>query len=179
MATIKQYKKKDGSKLWMFQTYLGINQATGKEIRTTRRGFGTKKEAQLELNRLLVNLEKNGLEKNNNETFKEIFELWFESYSTTVKEVTLLKNEIKFKKWILPVYGEMRIKEVTVKHAQKIVNKWARKTDQYRVLHSSAGRIFNYAMNLGTIDRNPLERVIMLSVRNQIKKRLRYILKWN
>nr|WP_242596095.1 Arm DNA-binding domain-containing protein [Enterococcus plantarum] len=61
----------------MFQTYLGINQATGKEIRTTRRGFGTKKEAQLELNRLLVDFEKNGLEKNNNETFKEIFELWF------------------------------------------------------------------------------------------------------
>lgn len=55
----------------------------------------------------------------------------------------------------------MRIKEVTVKHAQKIVNKWAKKTDQYRVLHSSAVRIFNYAMNLGTIDRNPLERVIM------------------
>lgn len=77
MATIKQYTKKDGSKLWMFQTYLGINQATGKEIRTTRRGFGTKKEAQLELNRLLVDFEKNGLEKNNNETFKEIFELWF------------------------------------------------------------------------------------------------------
>lgn len=30
MATIKQYTKKDGSKAWQFQTYLGINQATVK-----------------------------------------------------------------------------------------------------------------------------------------------------
>lgn len=113
------------------------------------------------MNGLLVDFEKNGLEKSNNKTFKEIFELWLESYSTTVKEVTLLKNEIKFKKWILSVYGEMRIKEITVKHAQKIVNKWAKETDQYRVLHSSASRIFKYTMNLGTTDRTPLERVIM------------------
>ena len=37
MATIKQYEKKDGTKAWMFQTYLGINPLTGKELRTTRR----------------------------------------------------------------------------------------------------------------------------------------------
>lgn len=42
MATIKQYEKKDGTKAWLFQTYLGINPLTGKEVRTTRRNFKTK-----------------------------------------------------------------------------------------------------------------------------------------
>lgn len=122
MATIKQYEKKDGTKAWMFQTYLGINPLTGKELRTTRRNFKTKKEAQVELNRLLVDFEENGLKKETNETFQEVYELWYESYKTTVKEVTQLKIEIKFNKWILPKYGKFRIKEITVKHVQKILN---------------------------------------------------------
>ena len=161
MATIKQYDKKDGSKAWMFQTYLGINPMTGKEIRTTRRNFKTKKEAQIELNRLLVDFEKNGLKKESNETFKEIYELWYESYKTTVKEATQLKIEIKFNKWILPKYGDLRIKEITIKHIQKILNNWAKTTDQYKVLHSTVSRIFKYAMTLGIITNNPCELVIM------------------
>ena len=161
MATIKQYDKKDGSKAWMFQTYLGINPMTGKEIRTTRRNFKTKKEAQIELNRLLVDFEKNGLKKESNETFKEIYELWYESYKTTVKEVTQLKIEIKFNKWILPKYGDLRIKEITIKHIQKILNNWAKTTDQYKVLHSTVSRIFKYAMTIGIITNNPCELIIM------------------
>jgi len=134
MATIKQYEKKDGTKAWLFQTYLGISPLTGKEVRTTRRNFKTKKEAQIELNRLLVDFEENGLKKETNETFKEVYDLWYESYKTTVKEVTQLKIEIKFNKWILPKYGQFRIKEITTKHVQKILNQWAKTTDQYKVL---------------------------------------------
>lgn len=86
MATIKQYEKKDGTKAWMFQTYLGISPLTGKEVRTTRRNFKTKKEAQIELNRLLVDFEENGLKRETNETFQEVYDLWYESYKTTVKK---------------------------------------------------------------------------------------------
>lgn len=50
MATFEQYKKKNGKKLWKFQTYLGVDPLTGKQVRTTRRGFKTKKEAQLACN---------------------------------------------------------------------------------------------------------------------------------
>ena len=38
----------------------------------------------------------NGLQKEKNETFKQIYELWLETYQTTVKESTFLKTEIKF-----------------------------------------------------------------------------------
>lgn len=161
MATFKQYEKKDGTKAWLFQAYLGVNPLTGKEVRTTRRNFKTKKEAQLALSRLQVDYVSDGLKKGKEETFKEVYELWFEVYKTTVKEVTLIKTEIKFKKWLLPIYGNMKMKEVTTKHAQKIINQWAQETDQYRILHSSASRIFKYAINLGIIQSNPLSNVMM------------------
>jgi hypothetical protein len=63
MATFKQYTKKDGSKRWKFQAYLGTNPATGKPIKTTRSNFKTKKAAQLELSRLKVEFDKKGLQK--------------------------------------------------------------------------------------------------------------------
>lgn len=161
MATFKQYEKKDGTKAWLFQTYLGVDPLTSKEIRTTRRNFKTKKEAQLALSRLQVDFENNGLEKSSEERFKEVYELWLEVYRSTIKEVTLIKTEIKFNKWILPLYGSMKMKDVTTKHCQKIINQWAKDTDQYRVLHSSASRIFKYAINLGIITTNPLANVMM------------------
>ena len=163
MATFKEYKKKDGTTLWLFQAYLGVDPLTGKEVRTTRRNFKTKKEAQLALARLQVDYEKAGLNKAGCESFKEVYELWLETYRTTVKEVTLIKTEIKFKRWILPIYGDMKINKVSTKNAQRIINQWAKETDQYRVLHSSASRIFKYAINLGIIESNPLSNVMMPS----------------
>lgn len=161
MATFKQYEKKNGTKAWLFKGYLGTDPITGKEVHTTRRGFNSKKEANLALSRLKLDFEEKGLQKDNKETFNEIYELWLETYQTTVKEVTFIKTEIKFKKWILPVYGQLRIKEVTVKKAQQIVNQWAKDTDQYKVLHSTAKRIFEYAINLGIIQYNPLAHIMM------------------
>ena len=38
---IKKYITKKGETRYLFQTYLGIDPATGKEKRTTRRGFKT------------------------------------------------------------------------------------------------------------------------------------------
>jgi integrase len=161
MAKFSQYELKDGSKLWKFQAYLGINQMTGKPVKTTRRNFRTKKEAQLALSRLQVDFEKDGLKQKSVETFQEIYDLWLETYSTTVKEVTLIKIKIKFDKWILPKYGNLRMNEITVKYAQKILNDWAKITDQYKVLHSTASRIFKYAINLGVLEYNPLDRILM------------------
>ena len=43
---IKKYTTKNGETRYLFQTYLGIDPLTGKERRTTRRGFKTMKEAK-------------------------------------------------------------------------------------------------------------------------------------
>lgn len=50
MATFFSYRLKSGEKYWGFETYLGKDPKTGKDIRTKRRRFKTKAEAQIALN---------------------------------------------------------------------------------------------------------------------------------
>ncbi|WP_227752137.1 Arm DNA-binding domain-containing protein [Viridibacillus arvi] len=49
LSTIESYKMKNGEKRYKFQFYIGVDPLTGNQKRTTRRGFKTKKEAELEL----------------------------------------------------------------------------------------------------------------------------------
>lgn len=171
MATIKQYAKKDGSKLWMFQTYLGINQATGKEIRTTRRGFSTKKEAQLELNRLLVDFEKNGLQKKENITYQEIYNDWIIQYKNTVKESTFVKTKRIFNNHILPYFGKMRIENIEIKHCQNAINLWAKSLKRFKMIMNYAGMIFDYAIRIGLIAMNPTKLVTRPKIKDEVEEK--------
>ena len=87
---IKKYTMKNGETRYLFQTYLGVDPLTGKERRTTRRGFKTIKEAKQAERNLLLNVEEYGLQSQtpNNPTFESIASLWFESYQTPVKPTT-------------------------------------------------------------------------------------------
>ncbi|MDA3964181.1 site-specific integrase [Enterococcus thailandicus] len=167
MATFKQYEKKDGTKLWQFQTYLGTNPLTGRPIKTTRRNFKTKKEAQLALSRLKLEFEtNNGLKKEVNDTFTDVYILWYENYRKTVKESTSIATERYIKIHVLPLLGNYKIKKITPKMAQESVNIWAKKLQVYRIVLQYTSKIFDYAINLELIDKNPFSKVI----RPKIKK---------
>ncbi|MDN6167049.1 MAG: Arm DNA-binding domain-containing protein, partial [Tetragenococcus koreensis] len=91
MATYTKYTKKSGQTAWKVSGYLGIDPNTGKQVNVEKRGFSSKKEAQLFLNRKLVEIDKNGFKKSTiGDTFKDVYELWLESYKMTVKESTLM-----------------------------------------------------------------------------------------
>ncbi|USK34055.1 Arm DNA-binding domain-containing protein [Bacillus sp. F19] len=76
MTIIKPYTKKDGSKAYMFNVYLGVDPITKKKKRTTRRGFHSRKEANLALSKLRLELEDQGIGSINNLSFLEVYELW-------------------------------------------------------------------------------------------------------
>ncbi|KMT32935.1 site-specific integrase [Melissococcus plutonius] len=158
MATFKQYTKKDGTKLWMFTSYIGVDYVTGKQINTTRRGFKTKKEAQQSLNNLLANPKETIKQKSY--TFAEMYELWFEVYQTTVKETTYLQTDSRVKNHVLPVLGDIKLDRLDLRTAQKIVNIWAKKFDMYVVLLQYAVKVYDYANRLEIIDTNPFRKVI-------------------
>lgn len=160
MAVFKEYKKKDGTKAWQFQAYLGIDEVTGKEVRTTRRGFSSKKEAQQTLNSLVVDFEKNGLQKVKITLFNEVYEMWFDSYKNTVKESTWIATERYFKLHILPVLGESRVDKIDMKACQKAVNKWAKDLIVFKTVTQYATKVMDYAINLELIAANPFAKVI-------------------
>ncbi|MFS0943815.1 hypothetical protein IGK28_002614 [Enterococcus sp. DIV0182] len=170
MATIQQYAKKDGSKLWMFQTYLGINPTTRKPIKTTRRGFRTKKEAQLELNRLLVNFEKNGSTNNRSMTFKQLYGLWFEQHKKDIKPTTEQRIKIYFDNHILKRFSNMKITKITPLFCQKILNDWADNLATYKQMRIYVSMVFKYGILIGVINDNPMERTIIPKRKNNTTK---------
>lgn len=157
--SIKQYTKKDGTKRWKFEEYLGINPKTGKKDRVKKSNFKTKKEAQLALNRIRNDYEINGLQKEHNETFKEIYDLWYES-KKTVKEATALATERYMRLHALPVLGDYKIAKITPIDAQKITNDWSEKIQTYKLLLQYTSRVIEFAITLDIIQKNPFDRTI-------------------
>ncbi|WP_244470044.1 site-specific integrase [Enterococcus cecorum] len=163
MATFKKYTKGDAT-YWQFRAYLGTDEATGKRISTTRRGFKTEREAKQAYKKLLVDYEKNGGLNSkptvNIKTFEELYNLWLESYQTTVKESTFIDTKRKFRLHILPKFGNMKLSKISIAQAQKAVNEWAKKLDSFDKLNSYCSRLMKYAISLELVDKNPFEYVI-------------------
>ena len=159
---IKEYIKQDGSKAYMFQTYLGVDPATGKPRKTTRRGFATKKEAQLTLSRLKFEIEENGFTKVTHDSFEEIYLLWFDSaYKNTVKESTYVKTKEMFRVHILPAFGSMKLNKISVTYCQTTVNNWCDSLAKYRVMKNYVTKVLDYSIALGLLKDNPMRKITM------------------
>lgn len=170
MAIFKQYQKKDGSKAWLFQAYLGVDDVTGKEVRTTRRGFESKKAAQLALNEVVIAFQNDNRQTNDNITFKEVYEDWLEQYKHTVKESSLAKTLILFKYHIIPYFGDMRIKKIEVKHCQELANQLSKKLKRFKMTLNYAGMVFDYSIRIGLIQNNPMKLITMPVIKEVIEK---------
>ena len=159
MATFRQYETKKG-KRWLFKHYIGTNEETGKRESVLRRGFATKKEANLALSRLLLEIEQGGLKKNKKYKYHEVATMWLEQYKNTVKESTYAKTLFYFEKHILPVFGNLYINNITASTCQKAINKWHKKKyAMYKLWFNYTSKIFEYAITLNIIDINPTVRV--------------------
>lgn len=159
MATIKKYKKKDGSTAYMFNAYLGIDPLTGKSKRTTRRGFRTSKEAKLALAQLQLEIDDGKFAKQDYSTFKQVYELWLVNYKLTVKTSSAIRITCLFENQILPKFGDKRIKKINTAFCQKIVNEWNNENAPVR-LRSYTKKIFQYAISINLIANNPMDNIL-------------------
>lgn len=89
--------------------------------------FPQKKEANLALSRLLLEIEQGGLKKNKKYKYHEVATMWLEQYKNTVKESTYAKTLFYFEKHILPIFGNLYINNITASTCQKAINKWHKK----------------------------------------------------
>ena len=159
MATFKQYETKKG-KRWLFKHYIGTNKETGKRQSILRRGFATKKEANLALSRLLLEIEQGGLKKNKHYKYHEVATMWLEQYKNTVKESTYAKTLFYFEKHILPIFGNLYINNITASTCQKAINKWHKQGySMFRLWYRYTSKVFTYAITLDITDKNPTIKV--------------------
>lgn len=172
---IKKYTTKNGETRYLFQTYLGIDPATGKERRTTRRGFKTMKEAKQAERNLLLDVEENGLPSNQSDgfqdpTFEELASLWLENYKTTVKPSTFENVRSKVEKMTEEHFKEMKLKKITVAYCQRVVIELSKTYVLYNHYLSAINRIFKYAVLMDILDSNPFDKVIKPKSRQTQRK---------
>lgn len=172
---IKKYTTKNEETRYLFQTYLGIDPLTGKERRTTRRGFKTQKEAKQAERNLLLDVEENGLPSNQSDrfqdpTFEKLASLWLENYRTTVKPSTFENVRSKVEKMTEEHFKEMKLKKITVAYCQKIVIELSKSYILYNHYLSVINRIFKYAVLMDVISSNPFDKVIKPKSRQTQRK---------
>lgn len=158
---IKKYQTKDGETRYMLQVYLGVDPFTGKQRRTTRRGFKTQKEAKKTERELLLSVEENGfIDHSSKPTFKEVADLWLDSYETTVKPTTYQNTKNYLNAIVENHFKDIRIESVSVSMMQKIVIELSKKYVTYLNYLSIINRVFKYAVHLDIIQTNPVDRII-------------------
>ena len=172
---IKKYTIQNGETRYLFQTYLGIDPITGKERRTTRRGFKTMKEAKQAERNLLLDVEENGLPSNQSDgfqdpTFEELASLWLENYKTTVKASTFENVRAKVEKMTEEHFEGMKLKQISVTYCQKVVIELSKSYVLYNHYLSVINRIFKYAVLMDVLNSNPFDKVIKPKSRQTQRK---------
>ncbi|WEA38593.1 site-specific integrase [Lysinibacillus fusiformis] len=158
-SPIKSYQNKVGKTLYMFRVFLGTDELTGKAKNTTRRGFKTKKEAELALARIKLQVSEGTYKQRSAETYQEVYDLWITQYEKTVEESTFVKTVGYFKNHILPAMGTYRIEKITIAICQKHYNEWASKVQKARTIKSYAKKVLDFAIIHGLIQTNPFTHV--------------------
>lgn len=155
---VKPYENRNKETLYMFQLYCGTDPLTGRKKRTTRRGFKTAFEADIELKRLELDLSNEvPIEKKKSVKFETVYEMWFEDYKKTVRESTWASTKQIFYTHILPALGDKFIDRMTVIDCQKIVNAWAESMPKgFKKQKNYAANVFDYAVSIQLIDSNPM-----------------------
>lgn len=166
---IQKYTKKDGSTAYLIKVYLGVDAVTGKQLRTTRRGFKTEREAKLAEAKLLTELDLENLTRVPEQmTFQQVHDLWLDQYKNTVKESTFFVQQNALNLHILPVFGKLRIDKITIMYCQKQVNNWYSYYAKYSNLIGLTQRILDYAISLGLIKDNPMKKTMKPKRKKQV-----------
>lgn len=157
---IKPYEKKDGNTYYMFTYRIGTDAETGKELKTSRRGFKTEKAAEKAYKKLVAQVVINGYKTRKTETVKDLYDIWLPSYEKRVRESTFDKTVGIFETHILPTLGKYRLEKLTVQHCQESVDKWAETRKRPDKVGIYAKKLFKYGISLDLLVKNPMDFVI-------------------
>lgn len=161
---IKSYKTAKGENKYMIKVYGGVNPKNGKSITITRRGFKNLNAAKTALSRI------NSARKQGNPIpktpkrlrFEEVYELWLPYY--TVQKSTLSKTLGLFKNHILPELGASYIDQITIEDCSAFILEISKRLQKFKLVKYYASHIFEHAIKLNLIDKNPLTQAQMPTI---------------
>ncbi|WP_144472305.1 MULTISPECIES: tyrosine-type recombinase/integrase [Bacillus] len=156
MASFRKHS--NGS--WEYR--IRIKDATSRKFKEkSKRGFPTKKAAQLAAAKIEQEISTGTYITNNSTTFKQVFDNWWTSHSKTLKPSTQYSLESKFNKHILPRFSHLKIQDITKEYCQKMIDEIAEQIDSVNDVKIQANQVFKYAVRMDYIVKNPMEHVII------------------
>ncbi|MDO4976807.1 MAG: site-specific integrase [Eubacteriales bacterium] len=128
----------------------------GNSIKTTKRGFKTKKEAEKWYARFLLQ-QSSSMDM----LFKDFWELYMEDMSSRLKITTLKQKQFKFKKNLLPYFGNVPMNKITV----PMIRKWQNdmmalgyKPTTLKTINNELHAIMKYAVDYYDLGKSPCDR---------------------
>lgn len=135
----------------VFGYYLDKN-GKQKPMRTSKRGFTTKKEALL----ALTSLERrNGRKIDETASFQKIYELWLPTYEPTVSKSTAYNYKGAFK-YFRPLYS-VPLADITIEDLQECLDDCPHGKRTRQLMKVTAGLLYKYAIPRRYTDRNLAE----------------------
>ena len=128
---ITEVKKKDGSIIYRANIYLGTDVITGKKVKTSVTGR-TKTEVKNKVQQAITDFKADGATRYQSATitnYKELAELWWNSYKHTVKPNTQGNIKTLLKKHVIPLFGNYKLDKLTTPLIQSIIIKLADKAN--------------------------------------------------
>ena len=168
---ITEVKKKNGATVYRASVYLGVDQVTGKKVKTKVTGR-TQKEVKQKAKQEKIAFQQDGFTRfqaTSIASYQELAELWWESYKYTVKPNTQDNVKKLLDNHVLPLFGIYKLDKLTTPLIQSIVNKLADKTNKgepgaylhYDKIHALNKRILQYGVTMQAISSNPARDVVL------------------
>ncbi|WP_421425842.1 tyrosine-type recombinase/integrase [Streptococcus suis] len=168
---ITEVKKKDGSIVYRASVYLGVDAITGKKVKTNVTGR-TKKEVKNKTQQAIATFKTDGATRYQSATitsYKELAELWWNSYKHTVKPNTRGNVRTLLNRHVIPLFGAYKLNKLTTPLLQSIVIKLADKANtgeagaylHYDKIHTLNKRILQYGVVMQVLPYNPAREVIL------------------
>lgn len=174
---ITEHKKKNGTIVYRASIYLGIDQMTGKRVKTSITGR-TRKEVNQKAKHAQLDFLSNGSTIKRKvviKTFKELSHLWLETYKLTVKPQTYDATVTRLNRHIMPTLGNMKVDKITASDIQMLINRLSKYYVNYTAVRSVIRKVLQQGVLLGLIDYNSARDVILPRKQPNAKKKVKFI----
>ncbi|HER1450304.1 tyrosine-type recombinase/integrase [Streptococcus pyogenes] len=174
---ITEHKKKNGTIVYRASIYLGINQMTGKRVKTSITGR-TRKEVNQKAKHAQFDFLSNGSTIKRKvviKTFKELSHLWLETYKLTVKPQTYDATVTRLNRHIMPTLGNMKVDKITASDIQMLINRLSKYYVNYTAVRSVIRKVLQQGVLLGLIDYNSARDIILPRKQPNAKKKVKFI----
>lgn len=174
---ITEHKKKTGTIVYRASIYLGIDQMTGKRVKTSITGR-TRKEVNQKAKHAQFDFLSNGSTIKRKvviKTFKELSHLWLETYKLTVKPQTYDATVTRLNRHIMPTLGNMKVDKITASDIQMLINRLSKYYVNYTAVRSVIRKVLQQGVLLGLIDYNSARDIILPRKQPNAKKKVKFI----